>query len=669
MTFVNPSALWGLLALAVPVLVHLFHFRRYTTVYFSDVRLLSQMEEQRSTRSNLKRWLLLFTRLLIIFFMVMAFAQPILESDSSMIKSDVEGRELIIVDNSVSMFEGEDSPFSRAKVELEEYLLEAPSNQKYQVMGHGDFFDPTHWYGADSVLEIVSTMEALPYAKPLEEIIREVQSNKDSLPLEIKVFTDGQRNFIDVLDEWDDFSIGLHLHAPLYNTQDISSIDSLWWIRRPTADNQSASLGFQLEVHQPEKTTQVSISYGGLTLDSLIISPDTSGFCRDTLNFQLTDTGWLNLSFALDFDPKQYNNSIPIGIYRPETVDVLIVSENSETVSKRALATTASFKVSQIALNTLDSRSFSKDLEFDAIILEACPSFTQAQIEYLSKLRDAGVRMIVLPSSQIDVSAYENAFRQWDIPLGNPYSYRGKISVLNTNHYLLSGMLRGNAVRSRFPEVYKGLTWSSNDIQYATPIYSTLKGDVLLYACRSWSGPSYIFTASTDNEASSLLEDPLFAPLLYRMAMTDATSFPAYRRLDLGAKYSLPNTRRQAESPIEFRTLTKSWVPRQSFSNEGIVCDMQDVPTGHLSGYQASSKRFTLGCALSLAEANASFWEADEIRLWEGKSPIVLRTSDEVTAKQHSRFFRDWDLWQLLLCITLLALLSETLIIRLFSKP
>ena len=292
MTFVNPSALWGLLALAVPVLVHLFHFRRYTTVYFSDVRLLSQMEEQRSTRSNLKRWLLLFTRLLIIFFMVMAFAQPILESDSSMIKSDVEGRELIIVDNSVSMFEGEDSPFSRAKVELEEYLLEAPSNQKYQVMGHGDFFEPTHWYGADSVLEIVSTMEALPYAKPLEEIIREVQSNKDSLPLEIKVFTDGQRNFIDVLDEWDDFSIGLHLHAPLYNTQDISSIDSLWWIRRPTADNQSASLGFQLEVHQPEKTTQVSISYGGLTLDSLIISPDTSGFCRDTLNFQLTDTGW-----------------------------------------------------------------------------------------------------------------------------------------------------------------------------------------------------------------------------------------------------------------------------------------------------------------------------------------------------------------------------------------
>ena len=39
-----------------------------------------------------------------------------------------------------------------------------------------------------------------------------------------------------------------------------------------------------------------------------------------------------------------------------------------------------------------------------------------------------------------------------------------------------------------------------------------------------------------DKEASNLMEDPLFAPLLYRMAMVDASDFPAYKRLDYPAK-------------------------------------------------------------------------------------------------------------------------------------
>ena len=668
MTFLNPSALWGLLALAVPVLVHLFHFRRYTTVYFSDVRLLSQMEEQRSTRSNLKRWLLLFTRLLVIFFTVMAFAQPTFEKDSVTASSDAIERELIVLDNSMSMYEGDDPSFSRAQRELAQYLSSAPGEKKYQVIGHGDFFDPKLWYGADSALEMISSMNARPYAKPLGDILMEVKSNKDSLPLNIKVFTDGQRNFISTSDKSDSMHVDLHLHEPLYNTQDVSTIDSLWWIERPSADNQLASLAFQLDVHQPENVTEVRLKYGALTLDSMIVAPNVSGLYRDTLQFQLMDTGWINLSFELGLDPKKYNNDIPIGVYRPETINVLIVSELSATVGGRALAGTSGFEVNQISLNTLDEISLSEDTDYEVIILEACESLTQGQIEYLSKMRDASARMIILPPVEFDVSSYDNAFRQWDIPLEEPYAYRGKINSLNSNHYLLNGMLRGEAVRSRFPEVYRGMTWKSNDIRRTTPIYSTLNGDVLLYACTGWGGPSYVFTASTEKEASSLLEDPLFAPLLYKMAMTDASSFPAYVRLGPGAKYTLPNTRKKAESPIEFKTLTESWIPKQSVSSEGVVCAMNRVPLGHLTGYQGSSKRFSLGCALSLDEANAAFWKAEDLRSQEVMSNVVLYSSDELIDVKPSGIFSSWQIWKILLCITLLALLSETLIIRLFSK-
>ena len=94
MTFINPTALWGLLALSVPILVHLFHFRRYTTVYFSDVRLLSQMEEQRSTKSNLKRLLLLFLRMAAIVLVVMAFAQPVFDQENPLV-DDIARNEIL----------------------------------------------------------------------------------------------------------------------------------------------------------------------------------------------------------------------------------------------------------------------------------------------------------------------------------------------------------------------------------------------------------------------------------------------------------------------------------------------------------------------------------------------------------------------------------------------
>ena len=120
MTFINPTALWGLLALSVPILVHLFHFRRYTTVYFSDVRLLSQMEEQRSTRSNLKRLLLLFLRMAAIFLVVMAFAQPVFNQDRLLI-DDANRHEVLLVDNSLSMFEGEASAYDQVVNQLTDY--------------------------------------------------------------------------------------------------------------------------------------------------------------------------------------------------------------------------------------------------------------------------------------------------------------------------------------------------------------------------------------------------------------------------------------------------------------------------------------------------------------------------------------------------------------------
>ena len=45
MQFLYPSFLWTLLALAIPIIIHLFYFRRFKRVYFTNVKFLKEVKE------------------------------------------------------------------------------------------------------------------------------------------------------------------------------------------------------------------------------------------------------------------------------------------------------------------------------------------------------------------------------------------------------------------------------------------------------------------------------------------------------------------------------------------------------------------------------------------------------------------------------------------------
>src|SRR5215471_3936965 len=102
MSFLYPSFLWALAALSIPIIIHLFNFRRFKVVYFSNVKFLREIKEQTETRNKLKNWLVLICRLLAITFLVFAFAQPYFKSRQI---NAVAGKKAIsiFIDNSFSM--------------------------------------------------------------------------------------------------------------------------------------------------------------------------------------------------------------------------------------------------------------------------------------------------------------------------------------------------------------------------------------------------------------------------------------------------------------------------------------------------------------------------------------------------------------------------------------
>src|ERR1700759_1347039 len=99
MHFLYPAFLFALLTLAIPLLIHLFNFRRYQKVYFSNVQFLKQVQEQQSSRRNLKERLILAARMLALAFLVFALARAYIPGQNAA-NTDKQQAVSIFVDNS-----------------------------------------------------------------------------------------------------------------------------------------------------------------------------------------------------------------------------------------------------------------------------------------------------------------------------------------------------------------------------------------------------------------------------------------------------------------------------------------------------------------------------------------------------------------------------------------
>src|SRR4029453_8696932 len=75
-SFLSPLFLGAALAVAVPVVLHLFRRRTDVVVDFSSVRLLERVPIERQRRRRLREIILLILRVTALVLLALAFARP-----------------------------------------------------------------------------------------------------------------------------------------------------------------------------------------------------------------------------------------------------------------------------------------------------------------------------------------------------------------------------------------------------------------------------------------------------------------------------------------------------------------------------------------------------------------------------------------------------------------
>ena len=103
MQFLSPWMLWGLTALAAPILIHFWQRRRAVVLPFSTLKYLRAVAAKTSRSARLENLLLLLLRCLIFGLLAGAAARPVISKKAlGLLGGNVQRTVVLIIDRSGS---------------------------------------------------------------------------------------------------------------------------------------------------------------------------------------------------------------------------------------------------------------------------------------------------------------------------------------------------------------------------------------------------------------------------------------------------------------------------------------------------------------------------------------------------------------------------------------
>ena len=200
MAFLNPLLLFGLLAVSVPIIIHLLNRRKFQKVVWAAMRFIQTSVEKNQKRMRIEDMILLALRCLLLVLLALALARPALKNSGADFIGQSKVTAVLILDNSASMgmSDGTATRFEKAKQAAEQSLETMPSGSAMAVLlasdiANGVIPEPTF----DLNLARKAIREA-PLTDRASDLLPSVQRALDTLKQrtgirkEIYLITDGQ---------------------------------------------------------------------------------------------------------------------------------------------------------------------------------------------------------------------------------------------------------------------------------------------------------------------------------------------------------------------------------------------------------------------------------------------------------------------------------------------
>lgn len=546
MQFKYPEILYGLLLLIIPIIVHLFQLRRFQKVPFTNVQFLKHVVLQTRKSSQLKKWLILCTRLLLLAAIITAFAQPYwskLQSVTAKIET------VVYLDDSFSM-QAKGDKGELLKRAIQDIIGSLEEQDEVTVFtNNNDYKNVTKKTLTNELLELEYTSTQLEYDAVIlkgKGLFSKASSSLKNLIL-LSDFQQKDKAFNIIPDSL--INISLVQLLPVKNTN--ISIDSLF-ISNTNASNIELAV---LLKQQGDAFNDISIS---LFDDNNLIAKTTVN-SDDELKgtFTIPNNNEILGKITIEDDHLSFDNVLYFNINQRPKINVLSVNSAEDNFLKRV------FTSDEFSYNatTLDRLNYSEIGQQNLVVLNELDNLPLTLINSLNMFEDDGGIILIIPSENITLPSYNQLFANFStVKLDSLNITEKKLTSINFSHPIFNDVFDNKVTNFQYPKVNS--FYSSNST--GSLILQFEDGNPFLFQ----SGGLFVFTSALNTKNSNFINSPLIVPTLYNIGRQSLQLPRLYFTIGEENTFDV-NTTLQQDDILKLKADTEEIIPMQrTFSNK-----------------------------------------------------------------------------------------------------
>lgn len=662
MQFLNPSVLFGMLAAAIPILIHLLNLRRLKKVDFSSNYFLREIQKTKIRKVKIKQWLLLIIRFLIILLIVLAFSRPTLKNNViSGISSKAKQDAVIIIDNSFSMMHSanDGTLLNNAKLLALNITEQFSSSDGLALLNfHSDTSIVQLNFNKDEIKKEISDIK-LSYAKcDLTQLIYkgiDILKNSNNLVKELYIISDFQKYSIN-LDSLSQLSVPenyfIYLSDFDFKQPQNTSISDIEIRNKIIQLNSKIDVQVKITNHSENSlnNNSVSLFINGERKSSINFSADANSVNSLFLETVLSNPGFNSIEVSSEEDGIIADNSAFISFFIPEQIKIKLVDDSPEQFSFIEAVLNSAPGENYIKTERFRSSNISSinESNTDLIIIENIEN----NFSYFEQLFLKGIPFIIFTDKNIANREFLGIKFGENITSDSRKADYLQFKETDTEHPLFEGLFKTEKNREFESPQILSFNIISTEFNYK-PVISLSNNIPFLLDIERNGNKLLIFNTSADITSGSFVIKSIFPPLIIKSVLYLTSASSSEKGVIVGEEIILRDS-----------LITKIVTPsNETIYTSGIISKKIETD---LPGIYKLFKNNTLAqyipANLNSFESKTEYFSAKQVSKSINSQNInYFKTHENVFNTINSARFGE-ELWKLFIILALLLAITEMII-------
>lgn len=678
MAFTNPLLLIGLSAILVPIIIHLFNFRRYKTIYFSNVKMLEDIKKKTRREQTIQQLVVLALRILGIAALVFAFAQPFIPAKGQ--KNKNGNLVTVFLDNSYSMeANSENSALLYEAVDAAKSIVNAFDFSDDFVLTTHDFTgEESHILNKDQMLELLDKVQISHNSHSFNEILafeKNTCTNSQKGHVVHYYISDYQKNNFNIAQLKVDSATHTFLVPVPSEDRNNVSIDSCWFMSPVFKVGNQVTLMARIHNYGDKDLNMLPVKLYVNDKQKAIAAIDIKGGdyidCR--MAYSIDEKGIQCARLVIEDAPITFDDQLFFTYQVTDNTSIAVIQDKENNRFLQSLYGKDSVFNYMPMMYTQVNYTQLKGC--DVVVMSEVPRLSSGLADEIGKFVKAGGTLLVFPAKEMD-----NSWNQFLRSLGTgtfgALSKRElKCSAINTESVYFKGALSNQNEKLDMPVTLQH--YSIGGGSHGNEVIMMLEnGDPLLVGYPVEKGKVILSSVAMNDDFGNAHRHAIEFVALHNIGLMSSLQGKLYNTIgiDQMQAISLRSATGDGSISLKARNSKDEFIPEQrSLGNEtALYFHNQVQESGFYDIVKDGAVVGTLAFNQDRKESNLDCYDKDEIDNMAhaaGDNIDVISADTHDIAKSVTDKLNGRPLWMYFLILALLCFLAEIAVLRFWGKP